>query len=403
MKNILSLMLFGFIVIGCRAQEPRPFIVDSTAQIGQTALPHDLQALVRKHLKQEWSGNTEPNQIVVDIDARMELLTIIFRLAGAPEFVGNEFASYAALVDERFRPYSEHEAVTFARRMREEIGVGADGVVTLAAHLSPPPQLETPESFSQTAVHGRWRSADAKAFAALAKDFARESNYSEFFDECRPIYELAALRMRKLVRQEIEPKWFAEYFGERPNSSMQVALGLLNGNISLGFDAKQAGQPDILYAVMGIWLFDEYNLPMFDQGVTPILVHEFCHSFVDPAIVKRTADLEAAGIELQPVLAKYLPKMGQYYWRTLIEESLVRAAVARYLLLNNGADAAREELARQVENGFVWIDNVYALLEEYEQNRNKYPTFEHFLPDIINFFNRLPDQLPALIEAIEHR
>jgi len=358
------------------------------------------QTLVRERVEAEHSPFAQPGQITVSVDERMELLAIIFRLAGAPEYSSNGFASYAASVDERFRPYAQHQAVTFARRMRHEIGVGADGVMTLAAHLSPLPFLEPPESFAETAVQGRWITADAFTFADLARQFATESNFAEFADHCRPIYDLATSRLRKLVQEEIQPNWFAEYFGERPNSRMHVAVGLLNGNISLGFDAKRAGQPDVLYAVMGTWLFDQDNFPMYGRSVTPILVHEFCHSFVDPAVVKRAADFEAAATSLQPLLDEHLPRMRQYYWRTLIEESLVRAAVARYLLAHNGPDAARDELARQVVNGFVWIDGLYTLLEMYEQNRDQYHTFEQFLPRVIDFFTRLPDELPEMVAAV---
>jgi hypothetical protein len=381
------------------AQEPHqtPPRVEAFSASGSVC--RDLQALVQTRLEAERSAIAQPGLITVDVDDRMELLTVIFRLAGAPEFAGDNFVSYAASVDARFRAYAQHPAVMFARRMREEVGIGADGVVVLAAHLSPLPLLEPPKSFAGTAVQGRWRSADAMEFAALASHFARESNFDAFVRENRPIYELAALRMRKLVQREIQPNWFAEYFGERPNSSMHVAIGLLNGNISLGFDAKLVGQPDVLYAVIGTWLFDEEKLPVYDATVTPILVHEFCHSFVDPAFVKRVADFEAVGVAIQPALAEHLPRMRQYYWRTLFEESLVRAAVARYLLALNEPEAARKELAQQVKNGFVWIDGVYVLLEEYEQNRDHYPTFEKFLPRVIDFFMRLPEQMPKLVEA----
>ncbi len=395
----VALLTYATFIASGVAQEPHQTPPGAEAFSASESVFRDLQTLVRTRLETERSVIAKPGLIAVDVDDRMELLTIIFRFAGAPEFAGDDFASYAASVDTRFRAYAQHPAVMFARRMREEVGIGADGVVVLAAHLSPLPLLVPPESFAGTAVQGRWRSADAMEFAALASDFARESNFDTFVRESRPIYELAALRMQKLVQREIQPNWFAEYFGERPNSSMHVAIGLLNGNISLGFDAKRVGQPDALYAVMGTWLFDEEKLPVYDATVTPILVHEFCHSFVDPAVVKRAADFEAVGAAIQPALAEHLPRMQQYYWRTLFEESLVRAAVGRYLLAHNEPEAASEELAQQVKNGFVWIDGVYALLGEYEQKRDQYPTFEKFLPRVIDFFTGLPEQMPTLVEA----
>jgi hypothetical protein len=39
-----------------------------------------------------------------------------------------------------------------------------------------------------------------------------------------------------------------------------------------------------------------------------------------------------------------------------------------------------------VDKGFILIPDAEKLLEEYENNREKYPNFEKFLPKLINQF-----------------
>ena len=41
----------------------------------------------------------------------------------------------------------------------------------------------------------------------------------------------------------------------------------------------------------------------------------------------------------------------------------------------------------EVENGFVWTEELGELLREFESNRDKYPTFESFFPEVVTLLN----------------
>src|SRR5438046_2918512 len=71
------------------------------------------------------------------VDPRVELLSIVFRLAGNSEYNMSPLKTYTADIDAYFSPYKEHPAVVLARKLASERDVGFDTVMNLAVHLSP--------------------------------------------------------------------------------------------------------------------------------------------------------------------------------------------------------------------------------------------------------------------------
>ena len=57
-------------------------------------------------------------QIAVRVDPRIELLSIVFRLAGNPEYSQGRVPVYTKAVEAWFGPHKEHEVVKQAKRLR---------------------------------------------------------------------------------------------------------------------------------------------------------------------------------------------------------------------------------------------------------------------------------------------
>jgi len=81
-------------------------------------------------------------------DPRIELLAIVFRLAGASEFSQNQYAEYDADVVRQFGAFRGHEAVTLARDLHDKRDVGSLVRAAvgrfLAAHGTPEEQRTYP-------------------------------------------------------------------------------------------------------------------------------------------------------------------------------------------------------------------------------------------------------------------
>src|SRR5437879_6744266 len=72
------------------------------------------------------------------VDPRVELLSIVFRLAGNSEYNMSPLKTYTADIDAYFSPYKDHPAVTLARKLASERDVGFDAVMGMSVRLSSP-------------------------------------------------------------------------------------------------------------------------------------------------------------------------------------------------------------------------------------------------------------------------
>jgi hypothetical protein len=73
----------------------------------------------------------------------------------------------------------------------------------------------------------------------------------------------------------------------------------------------------------------------------------------------------------------------------MLYEFLVRASVIKYIADHFPEVDIKWLLWREVNNGFVWIEEIYRSFEIYEQNREKYPTLRDFMPEIVKILNQL--------------
>jgi hypothetical protein len=332
----------------------------------------------------------------VEVDPRVELISLIFRLAGNPEYNQGRVESYTADVEERFNVFRDHEVVKLAAQLRRSRGVSFDACMSMAVHLDNVRDLNllVPLEPWPDALDRRWTASDVKRFLAAARKFVKDTSFQEFFAKHRALYETTEDRMRKLMEKEGHLEWFDEFFGERPQAVFTIAPALLNGGACYGPRRNEPGQQETLYCILGVWKTDSEGLPEFTADMLQTVVHEFTHSYANPIIDRHLAELEAAGDALfKPVAAK-MQSQAYSNGRTLLCESLVRACEVRYSLRFGGDEAERRSIAHHKGRGFLWISELSALLAHYEARRDKYPTLEAFSPRLVAFFQEHARDLP---------
>jgi hypothetical protein len=57
------------------------------------------------------------------VDERVELLSIVFRLADAKEYNSKRFKLYSDKIEKHFDKYKNHDLITFVKQIREENGI----------------------------------------------------------------------------------------------------------------------------------------------------------------------------------------------------------------------------------------------------------------------------------------
>ncbi len=68
-------------------------------------------------------------------------------------------------------------------------------------------------------------------------------------------------------------------------------------------------------------------------------------------------------------------------------ETAAPACVASFVRNSFAPEYLQYYLKDEVGGGFVWAEELSDLLQTYEDNRDKYPTFESFFPEFVTFFS----------------
>ncbi|WP_367866679.1 DUF4932 domain-containing protein [Pedobacter sp. WC2423] len=129
---------------------------------------------------------------------------------------------------------------------------------------------------------------------------------------------------------------------------------------------------------------------------------QFNHSFVNHILEEDGNDklLEASGKILLDSQQIEMKRQAYEDWQSVINESVVRACVVRYLIDHQSDDqVVKAEVLEQQNKGFLWTKELVTLLGKYESSRDRYPTFKSFYPEIIAFFNQTAGNIKEIKAA----
>jgi hypothetical protein len=333
----------------------------------------------------------------VAVDPRVELMCIIFRLAGNQEYNRGSMRGYNDDVTNAFDPFRDHAVVKLAKKLRSTRSIGYDAPMSIAIHLPNPADMKdeaflTPRSKT---LDARWTNDESREFAAATRQFVKDASFQDFVAKHRKLYELTESQLQALLDKQTHLEWFNAFFGDRPGADFVVVPGLLNGPCNYGASRHMASGREEVYCILGVWYADKQGTPKFTGDQVSTIVHEFCHSYANVIIERHSAELKAAGEKIFPTVARKMNAMAYGNWQTMFYESLVRACVLRYTRHYDGTVAAWLATQDEWANGFVWMGGLSDLLGEYEAHRDKYPTLEAFAPRLVAFFNDYAKKLPA--------
>ena len=301
------------------------------------------------------------------VDKRVELLSIVMRLAGANEYRVAE-TPYAKAIDKTFGPFKNHPAVRMTAELRAKHGISFDAPMVFAVHLDGVYALHDADEIAQ--LDKRWAGVDLEAYAAALRSFAADTKLADYFSANEAEAELAALR--KLVNTDNPVPFFEQLFGKR--GSHTVVLGRLLGTNNVGVRHGD----------------DRYQI--LTMPTLPILVHEMAHSYINPAFEKHHAELERAGSALYALFAPSMRAQNYADWQTMFNEAGVRALTVLFMRQVKGdvagAAAARDELRAS----FVWTNELVELFRKYQRDRATYADFDAFMPQVVAFFDGLAKQ-----------
>jgi hypothetical protein len=190
-----------------------------------------------------------------------------------------------------------------------------------------------------------------------------------------------------MLFKEYITEWFYNFFGYYPDN-FKLNIALLNGSCNYGYSITLPDKSIESVCILGArnphWIS---GVPTYDKKwFLPIIIHEFCHSYINPLTISKPEEFKAIGEEILINQNEKLTKKGYNVWNVVLNEYLVRACTIKFLKENEGFEEVERNIKMDKINGFVEIEGLVQLLEEYEINRDIYPNIESFLPEVKKYF-----------------
>src|ERR1035437_7197715 len=197
------------------------------------------------------------------VDDRVELLSIVFRLAGNQEYNSTKFKHYTDEIESYFRPYENHELITFCRELHKKKSIGFDAVMRMAISINQRPKFRLLVSFSKSDLNGRWEKKDAEKFIKLLNRFYMDAHCERFFEKHKDLYISSPERFSK-VYNHLDVNWYEKFYGKKLNENFSIINSLSNGgsNYSTSIQFKKGDKT--IYAIIGTWTVDILGLPSYE-------------------------------------------------------------------------------------------------------------------------------------------
>lgn len=325
------------------------------------------------------------------VDPTVELFFTIHRLAETGVDETQELPGYIRDIENYFAPFRNHRAVLMARELWESHRINISALSTLVVYLGDPPELIPLSQLDPlpNELDKRWTVDVIPEFIEAAREFARDSDYMTFFNSQRHLFDRSEMNLQNSLSDGFMLDWFKDYFGYVPDN-YTIIVGMQTGYGNYGASITWENGKHEFFSIIGAHSPFFWNgTPRFSSSwLTPIVVHEFCHPYINPLVAQNKGYLEEPGEKLFSYNKSKLTKIGCLTWDGMMNEYLVRACVLRYFYSRQDDEAFENQVRWDENQGFSGIKAFSDLLEEYEQNRDKYPNMESFIPRIAHYFSK---------------
>jgi hypothetical protein len=298
----------------------------------------------------------------VSVDRRVELLSVLCRMAGVPPY-HQATTPYARAADVHFAPYARHPAVAATRALAQQHGISYDAPVELAAYLDGalrPARRLTP---LPPGLDPRWKRVDVGAYLTAVRRFAAVARFDAFYRSQSEYHRAVEKALSRYLAGRDVVDWFDATFGRRRSASYRVVPGLLTGGFGFGTVARQrTGRLDVTQVVF-LESPDEQGVPRPTSVSLEHLVHELAHSYVNPVFDADAASMRASAV---PVFRRVEAAMrAQAYgaYPIMVNESVVRAVTVLFLRERASEGDARRSLDEQHQRSFFWTADLVEALD----------------------------------------
>lgn len=346
------------------------------------------------------------NNITLKIDERLELVSVVFRLAEAAEYMSCFSPQYINDINNYFALVKDHPLITFIQATRETHSFGYSIAAKSAFMINISRKGITLDSGWDYSLEFNneyslyWTKDIFFKYYRLLQDFYKESNFHSFYINHQDYYSKALAESRQIV-SKINMDWFADFYG-KDEVPVDIYLGLSIGgnNYSIHDITRHTYWDGHLITIIGTMENDNHVSSMSDDQL-PIIVHEISHYYSSELLNDYYDDLSQS---MEFVFSKTKEKMSSIGYsnaRSIAGEWITDLFVNIYLYQNEGSNAYY--VAENEKRGFIWMSRSVIFINNFLEHRNVYPSISDFMPQLVAFFNQLPMNWEIIETEYNHK
>ena len=272
------------------------------------------------------------------VDERVELLSLLFRLARRIEF-NDPDTDYQYILNMNFPQFARHEAVVYA----QALPVSHDAVFNLAIHL----EKNMFGTFSVTDMDSllrdhRWTRESVEKFLPLLNRFYLDVNFASFYFRCIDFYRLETQRFIDEVYSHVNFDWFLPF-------SDSIEMRTIYSPSSTRHSYSAMLGDDIAYTMI--------------SGDGTALVQETVRNFANPIADRMYNENQLFRDWSANSLSSYLFPL------LTTGEAMAREYVTRAYTVLYEEEHGRRSLPLLLTDkgrGFTYIEDVYSLISSHE-------------------------------------
>ena len=332
-------------------------------------------------------------KVEVEVSETVELMSILSRTAGSPEYNMDMGGQYTADVEAWFAQYKNHPMISYFQGLQQDYGICYNAPISLAVNL----EIDGGKIKmvgKKELLDDRWFNVDLNEFVAKLNEFYTDTRFHEFYQQHQEFYKDVLRQYEANVMKYFDQDWYARFYGTDPSEIFRIIIGFTNGGQNYGANREVPGKPKESFAICGYWthpqmgsVLDPVNAKKWSA---PTLIHEFNHSFVNP-LIEDEKNAALMGDIPQRLLEQNDNVMSQQAYgvgTTVFNESIVRAATVIYMMENGySPEEVQRELTDHISRGFKWMPELVTAMRDYTTHRSKYPTLNNFYPQVAKVLN----------------
>jgi hypothetical protein len=327
-------------------------------------------------------GAKAGEKLTVTVHPGVELLAIIQYLAGRE---GPQPSPYLTAVRTHFAPYRNHPAVLFLFNSDVPTGFDLPELGWCFADPMKPSTFTVPDSTYWLKAFSR---QELTNYLTLCADFAKKSQFSTFYRQHQADYD----RWGKAYRHQVDSLQMVQkletFFRYPTTSRWYICLDPMNSYGAHAIMTKTLAPAFGQYIVYQQGYWDRQASAKkdlsFDTDITDIydlVWHEGSHIYISQLRQQYRAQIDSLN-HLMPKNDR-LAQQNINDWPHFVDESIVRAISLALHREHVGADAAKQRLASEEKNGYVYTDKLASMLQNDYLHTRQYATFDEYFPVLL--------------------